>query len=138
MALGKRLLVFSDDEPKSLELLTAASDWNCLTTTAETLDQFRGFLQGGSFDLVLVKQSAALGKLISEADPQGEVLHLPLAEVEKRHIMRVLSSTGGNKTRAAKVLGIDTKTLYNKLKAYNAAAEASRRRETAMSQSEVG
>ena len=43
---------------------------------------------------------------------------MSLAEIEKRHILRVLASTGGNKTRAAKILGIDTKTLYNKLKAY--------------------
>ncbi len=50
-----------------------------------------------------------------------------LAEIEKRHILRVLSSTGGNKTRAARILGIDTKTLYNKLKAYGAAAQAARR-----------
>ena len=53
------------------------------------------------------------------------------ALTQKRHILRVLSSTGGNKTRAAKILGIDTKTLYNKLKAYNAAAQAARRREQA-------
>ena len=64
----------------------------------------------------------------SEADPSGELLRTPLAEIEKRHILRVLSSTGGNKTRAAKILGIDTKTLYNKLKAYGAAAESARRR----------
>ena len=53
---------------------------------------------------------------------------MPLAEVEKRHIMRVLSSTGGNKTRAARILGIDTKTLYNKLKAYRSSDELARKR----------
>jgi DNA-binding NtrC family response regulator len=56
-----------------------------------------------------------------------EALKLPLAEVEKRHIMRVLASTGGNKTRAARILGIDTKTLYNKLKSYRSSDNVARR-----------
>lgn len=37
---------------------------------------------------------------------------LTLDEVEKRHLMRVLRETGGNKAKAAKVLGIDRRTLY--------------------------
>lgn len=41
---------------------------------------------------------------------------LPLAEVEKQHILRVLDSAGGNKTKAAEILGIDRKTLREKLK----------------------
>jgi DNA-binding protein Fis len=40
-----------------------------------------------------------------------------LAEVEAAHIRNVLESLGGNKTRAAEVLGIDRKTLREKLKA---------------------
>ena len=44
----------------------------------------------------------------------------PLAEIEKRHILRVVEHSSGNKTRAARILGIDTKTLYNKLKTYSA------------------
>ncbi len=40
-----------------------------------------------------------------------------LAEVEEEYIHRVLKSIGGNKTRAAAVLGIDRKTLGTKLKA---------------------
>jgi DNA-binding NtrC family response regulator len=34
-----------------------------------------------------------------------------LADLERRYIDRVLSRTGGNKTRAAEVLGIDRRTL---------------------------
>jgi len=40
----------------------------------------------------------------------------PLAEVELEHIERVLTEVGGNKTRAAEILGIDRKTLRQKLK----------------------
>lgn len=35
-----------------------------------------------------------------------------LAEIERRYAHEVLRATGGNKTRAAEILGIDRKTLY--------------------------
>ncbi|HTA70468.1 MAG TPA: sigma-54 dependent transcriptional regulator [Bryobacteraceae bacterium] len=38
-----------------------------------------------------------------------------LADTEADQIRRVLSATGGNKSRAAKILGIERKTLYRKL-----------------------
>jgi DNA-binding NtrC family response regulator len=41
-----------------------------------------------------------------------------LAGVEKLHIQQVLEELEGNITQAAKVLGIDRATLYNKLKRY--------------------
>ena len=43
---------------------------------------------------------------------------LPLAEVERRHIMTVLERTRGKKAEAARILGIHLKTLHRKLKAY--------------------
>jgi two-component system response regulator HydG len=43
----------------------------------------------------------------------------PLEEMERRHIIKVLQHTAGNRARAAKILGIDPKTLYNKLKGYD-------------------
>jgi two-component system, NtrC family, response regulator HydG len=39
-----------------------------------------------------------------------------LEDAERAHIKRVLESAGGNKTKAAKILGIDRKTLREKLK----------------------
>jgi two-component system response regulator HydG len=42
-----------------------------------------------------------------------------MAEVEKRYIARVLSAVGGNKTTAARILGIDRTTLYKKLQQYH-------------------
>ncbi len=38
-----------------------------------------------------------------------------LSELERRQILRVLEQTGGNKTRAAEILGIQRRTLYKKL-----------------------
>ncbi|WP_177604637.1 sigma-54 dependent transcriptional regulator [uncultured Phocaeicola sp.] len=40
-------------------------------------------------------------------------------EDEKQRILQALHQTRNNKTRAAQLLGIDRKTLYNKLKLYN-------------------
>ena len=48
----------------------------------------------------------------------GESGLVPLEEVEKRHIRRVLEASRGNKTRAARVLGITRLTLRNKVTEY--------------------
>ncbi|MBM4123669.1 MAG: sigma-54-dependent Fis family transcriptional regulator [Nitrospira sp.] len=50
-------------------------------------------------------------KIIDEAADRT----LPLQEVEKEYILRILEKTGGNKYQAAQALGIDRKTLYRKL-----------------------
>jgi len=50
---------------------------------------------------------------------EAEAGLLSLDEIERRHIIKVLQNTGGNRARAAKILGIDPKTLYNKLKSYD-------------------
>jgi DNA-binding NtrC family response regulator len=45
---------------------------------------------------------------------------LPLEEIERQHILRVLEASGGNKTKAAQILRIDYKTLLGRLKQYEA------------------
>jgi DNA-binding NtrC family response regulator len=44
-----------------------------------------------------------------------------LDDIEKEVICRTIEFTGGNKTRAAQLLGVSTKTLYNKLESYEPA-----------------
>ncbi len=53
--------------------------------------------------------------LPSDEDP-GDFL--PMHEVEKRYILRVLDSAGGNKTMAAQILGFDRRTMYRKLERF--------------------
>jgi two-component system response regulator HydG len=51
--------------------------------------------------------------LVAGEDPSELV---PMEEVERRYIDRVMQAVSGNKSLAAKVLGFDRTTLYNKLK----------------------
>jgi transcriptional regulator with PAS, ATPase and Fis domain len=53
-------------------------------------------------------------RALQEDDPAG----LPLEAIERRHILRILEASGGNKTLAAKTLDIDYKTLLSKLKKF--------------------
>ena len=39
-----------------------------------------------------------------------------LDDMEKEHIIRILKETKGNKKKAAEILGIERRTLYNKAK----------------------
>jgi DNA-binding NtrC family response regulator len=48
---------------------------------------------------------------MSKGDQADEVC-LTMEEVERRHLIRVLKETKGNKVKAAKILGIDRRTLY--------------------------
>ena len=56
--------------------------------------------------------------LVSERGPTNPTLDV----IERAYIMWVLQSEGGNKSRAAEVLGIDPSTLYRKLSRFGVEA----------------
>jgi DNA-binding NtrC family response regulator len=53
-------------------------------------------------------------RLVDEASPPNPTMEV----IERAYIHWVLQAEGGNKTRAAEVLGIDPSTLYRKLNRY--------------------
>lgn len=57
--------------------------------------------------------------LPADFNVDGDTDSLELKDIEKKHIAKVLAYTAGNKTQAAKLLGIGLTTLYQKLKDYN-------------------
>jgi transcriptional regulator with GAF, ATPase, and Fis domain len=59
-------------------------------------------------DLLLPEMPA-----ITDASGMPDEL-ISLGELESRYIARVLAATGGNMSKAAKILGVDRKTLYRK------------------------
>ena len=48
----------------------------------------------------------------------GEEAFFPLAEIEKRHIQKVLKATGFNKNLASQILGIPRTTLWRRMKKF--------------------
>lgn len=79
----------------------------------------------------IVKRATLLaqGSFITLLELGTELLETPVSgmtsmalrneETEKEHILEALRQTGNNKSKAAQLLDIDRKTLYNKLKLYN-------------------
>jgi two-component system response regulator HydG len=53
--------------------------------------------------------------IVASDDPSELV---PLEEVERRYILRVMEAVAGNKTLASRILGLDRKTLYRKLERF--------------------
>lgn len=56
---------------------------------------------------------------LTEVQPVSSNIQLKSEAHESELIIKALQKAGNNKTKAAQLLGIDRKTLYNKLKAYH-------------------
>jgi DNA-binding NtrC family response regulator len=61
-----------------------------------------------------VSSSGEMSQSTVSGTPQPPTLY----ELERQHILRVLSEAGGNRERAAAILGISARTLYRKLREY--------------------
>ena len=55
-------------------------------------------------------------RIVISTDDTSEIV--TMVEIERRYFRRVLAAAGGNKVRAARLLGVDRKTLYRKLKKF--------------------
>jgi len=61
---------------------------------------------------------------VSVTAPERDIIHeatlddVTLAELERRYILRVLEKMGGHQIKTSRVLGIDRRTLYRRLRQY--------------------
>lgn len=98
--------------PETIELLQKY-DWPGNVRELENIVQRALVLGGRSIirpeDLFIEKEPPAYNNT-------NEVC--TISEMEKKMILTTLAGTGGNRTRAAEILGISSRTLRNKLKEY--------------------
>jgi two-component system response regulator HydG len=66
---------------------------------------------------LLMADDAVDEKITQRSLPEN----IPLEEMERRTILEALNATGGNKSEAARRLGITRKTLRSKLEKYEGA-----------------
>ncbi|MDQ3917744.1 MAG: sigma-54 dependent transcriptional regulator [Acidobacteriota bacterium] len=108
-----RPLRFTED---ALALL-AAYEWNGNVRELESAVGYAALRARGAEvapeDLPAKLQSAQLRAAASRSPLASLYADLPaLDELERRYLQHVLEATGGNRTRAAEILGIDRRTLY--------------------------
>ena len=104
---GRPPLSFSDDALNALRHY----DWPGNVRELENVIQRLVVMTDGE-----MVDAPDLPSLMRFSAPRHMGLHRKLAEVEGEYIRNVLASVGGNKTRTAEILGIDRKTLREKLK----------------------
>ncbi len=76
------------------------------------LERATAFSESGEITVSDLEVTRAVQDIVGAASLVGKTLR----EVEASHILETLKSCGGNKQRAAQLLGISLKTIYNKLK----------------------
>jgi DNA-binding NtrC family response regulator len=64
---------------------------------------------------VLVMEDFQLGPDAGSSPAASALESMTLKELETEHLRRVLKKTGGNKTLAAQILGLDRRTVYRKV-----------------------
>ncbi|HJU54808.1 MAG TPA: sigma-54 dependent transcriptional regulator [Pyrinomonadaceae bacterium] len=79
-------------------------------STSDTIEAGQLMLQGDA------SQASVAGEASQTHAPGAQTA--TLYELERQHILRVLSEAGGNRERAAAILGISARTLYRKLREY--------------------
>ena len=108
--LDRRIVGF---DPRAASLLTSY-DWPGNLRQLKNTVRYAALLARGEY----ITPAELPAELTTERTEEAATLslHNPAGEEEK--IRRALAAAGGNKSQAARLLGVDRKTLYNKLRLY--------------------
>ena len=116
---GRENLRFSEDALKTL----AVYDWKGNVRELESAVEYAALRARGN---EILTEDLPVKMLSEEFKQAATRFHLSelyadlpsLDELEKRYLLHVLEKANGNRTKAAEILGVDRRTLYNKLRQY--------------------
>lgn len=105
--------------PAALQLLTN-HEWRGNVRELENVVSYITALGGNVIDAADLPTSISYSRFqISDSKKiESENFAATLAEIEKNHILQTLSKVRGNRVEAAKILGVNRWTLYNRLRLY--------------------
>jgi two-component system response regulator HydG len=116
---GKKVVELAPETAKALTAYSWPGNVRELQNCIERAVALTRYEQLMPEDLPERIQTFKPSHVVVAADDPSELV--PMEEVERRYISRVMQSVGGNKTLAARVLGFDRTTLYRKLERYGLA-----------------
>jgi DNA-binding NtrC family response regulator len=111
--------------PRALELLLGA-EWPGNVRQLENCIEQAVVLSEDTIDLDVLPLGEVPAKRATEGAKPGLPSGLTLRELEQQYILQTLDGVGGNRTQAARLLGISLRCLQYKLKAYRHAEAISR------------
>lgn len=116
-AAGRRPL---DVAPEALAILTSYSWPGNVRELANVIERAVALARGARLTLEDLPNRARSSGEASVILARSSARQLTLRELEREYIFETLRKTGGNKTQAAELLGLDRKTLYRRLDEYRA------------------
>jgi DNA-binding NtrC family response regulator len=114
---GKPVLRVS---PEALAFLTAYPWPGNVRELENAIERATAFAHGSTVTPEDLPKRVLAGGGMSAIIARSREQNLSLRELEREYIFEMLRRTGGNKKRAAEILGLDRKTLYRKLEEYRA------------------
>jgi DNA-binding NtrC family response regulator len=111
--MGKRV---SEIDPEAFDCLLAYDFPGNIRELENLMERGVALADGEVITTKLLPEEMRRGRGVPA--PGAEAPILPLAEIERRHILRALEHTQGNRAMAAQLLGIDRVSLWRKLRSY--------------------